>query len=81
MATMNVSLPDEMKDLIEEQVRSGVYSNTSDYVRDVVRRDLERRQKLAEFRRLVQEGIDSGISPLSMEQIRLEARRRAGMKD
>lgn len=79
MATMNVSLPDQMKDLIEEQVRSGAYSNTSDYVRDVVRRDLERRHKLAEFQRLVQEGIASGVSPLSMEQIRLQARRRAGL--
>ena len=42
MATMNVSLPDAMKDWVEAQARSGRYSNASDYVRDLVRRDQER---------------------------------------
>ena len=42
MATMNVSLPDAMKDWVEAQARGGRYSNASDYVRDLVRRDQER---------------------------------------
>jgi antitoxin ParD1/3/4 len=33
MATMNVSLPDPMKDWMEDQVKTGQYSNASDYVR------------------------------------------------
>ena len=37
MATMNVSLPDPMKDWIEGQTRTGRYSNASDYVRDLGR--------------------------------------------
>ncbi len=41
MATMNVSLPGPMKDWVEEQARSGRYSNVSDYVRDLIRRDQE----------------------------------------
>lgn len=77
MATMNVSLPDKMKQWVEEQVQTGRYGNASDYVRDLVRRDQERAAKMAEFDRLVQEGRDSGISPLSMEEIFAEARRRA----
>lgn len=80
MATMNVSLPDAMKAWVEEQVQTGRYGNSSDYVRDLVRRDQERAAKLAEFERLVQEGIDSGISPLTPEEVFANARRKAGVK-
>lgn len=81
MATMNVSLPDAMKAWVEEQVQTGRYGNSSDYVRDLVRRDQERTAKKAEFERLVREGIDSGISPLSMDDIRARARRDLGFRD
>ena len=77
MATMNVSLPDAMKEWVEAQVQTGRYGNSSDYVRDLVRRDQERAAKRAEFDRLLQEGRDSGISPLSLEEIFAEAKRRA----
>ena len=42
MATMNISLPDQMKEWVEAQSGSGRYSNASDYVRDLIRRDQER---------------------------------------
>ena len=77
MATMNVSLPDAMKEWVEAQVETGRYGNSSDYVRDLVRRDQERAAKRAEFDRLLQEGRDSGISPLSLEEIFAEAKRGA----
>ena len=80
MATMNVSLPDKMKAWEEEQVQTGRYGNSSDYVRDLVRRDQERAAKKAEFERLVQEGIDSGISPLTPDEVFANARRKAGVK-
>jgi antitoxin ParD1/3/4 len=80
MATMNVSLPDKMKAWVEEQVQTGRYGNSSDYVRDLVRRDQERAAKKAEFERLVQEGIDSGISPLTPDEVFANARRKAGVK-
>ena len=80
MATMNVSLPDAMKAWVEEQVQTGRYGNSSDYVRDLVRRDQERSAKKAEFARLVQEGIDSGISPMTPEEVFANARRKAGVK-
>lgn len=66
MATMNVSLPDPMKAWVERQARSGRYSNASDYVRDLIRRDQERSDKLAELQRLITEGLDSGVSERSM---------------
>ena len=60
MATMNVSLPDPMKAWVEEQARSGRYSNASDYVRDLIRRDQDRRAAIAEIQRAVDEGMESG---------------------
>lgn len=39
MATMNVSLPDPMRDYIQNRIDSGQYASVSDYVRDLIRRD------------------------------------------
>lgn len=77
MATMNVSLPDQMKAWVETQANSGRYGNASDYVRDLIRRDQERQEKIAEFQRLVDEGITSGISTRTMDEVMAEARLRA----
>jgi len=46
MATMNISVPDPMKDWVQCQVNTGAYANTSDYVRDLIRQDQEHRSKL-----------------------------------
>jgi len=75
MATMNVSLPDPMKEWVEAQAQTGRYSNASDYVRDLIRRDQERVSKLAELQRLITEGLESGISDRSIGDV-LEAARK-----
>ena len=69
MATMNISLPDQMKSWVEAQSRDGTYSNASDYVRDLIRRDQARRQAIAEIQALVDEGIASGpAQPFDMDE-------------
>jgi antitoxin ParD1/3/4 len=60
MATMNISLPDPMKAWVEQQAGSGRYSNSSDYVRDLIRRDQEQAAALAELQHLITVGIESG---------------------
>ena len=77
MATMNVSLPNQMKEWVEEQVKTGRYGNSSDYVRDLVRKDQERAEAVEQFDRLIQEGLDSGISELTVEEVFAQARLRA----
>jgi antitoxin ParD1/3/4 len=77
MATMNVSLPDEMKAWVEDQARSGRYANASDYVRDLIRRDQER----TAFRKLIEDGMNSGISERGAEELLAEGRRRAAARD
>ncbi|MCC6920043.1 MAG: type II toxin-antitoxin system ParD family antitoxin [Alphaproteobacteria bacterium] len=77
MATMTVSLPDPMKDWIEALTRNGEYASSSDYVRDLVRRDRERRSQeltIEELRQIVADARESGIGTRSPEQIFAEAR-------
>lgn len=80
MATMNISLPDQMKSWVEAQAQSGRYGNASDYVRDLIRRDQERRAKIAHMQKLVDEAYESGVSDLTFPQMREIARARA-MRD
>lgn len=58
-----------MKAYAEAQTRDGRYSNVSDYMRDLIRKDQERRQALAEIQALVNEAIASGPSqPFDMTE-------------
>lgn len=59
MATMNISLTDPLKQFVDEEVREGGYSSTSDYVRDLIR---QRQRRKAEdlLRQLIAEGLASG---------------------
>ena len=69
MATMNISLPEQMKTWAESQAEGGKYSNTSDYVRDLIRRDQERAEKIAAMQAVVTKSLASGISKHSMAEI------------
>jgi antitoxin ParD1/3/4 len=60
MATMNVSLPDEMKQWVEEQAASGRFANVSDYVRDLVRKEQDRASAITRLQQLVDEARASG---------------------
>ncbi|MGE0666274.1 MAG: type II toxin-antitoxin system ParD family antitoxin [Sphingomonadales bacterium] len=60
MASMNVSLPDPLKAWVEAQARTGRYANASDYVRDLIRRDQDRANKVEVLQKLITEGIESG---------------------
>ena len=69
MATMNISLPDPMKQWVEAQTKDGRYANSSDYVRDLIRREQIKADKIANMQRLVDEGRASGLSDKTPRQI------------
>ena len=75
MATMNISVPDQMKDWVQSQVNTGVYADTSDYVRDLIRQDQEHRNKLKALQNAITTGIESGVSNKSFDQIIDQARK------
>lgn len=70
MATMNISLPDAMKGWVEAQSESGKYSNSSDYIRDLIRREQLREEKIARMQALVDEARAGGVSNRTIEEIR-----------
>jgi antitoxin ParD1/3/4 len=72
MATMNISLPDKMKEWVEDQVATGRYANSSDLIRDLIREDQDRVRGLDELRALIDEGIASGVSDRTVADIRRE---------
>jgi antitoxin ParD1/3/4 len=74
MATMNVSLPEPMKAWVEAQTQTGRYSNASDYVRDLIRRDQEQADRRAALQCYLDEAEASGISLRSVKEIVAEAR-------
>ena len=79
MATMNVSLPDAMKSWVEDQVRTGQYSNVSDYVRDLIRQDHKIREKRDVLIRALESGESSGVSDRTIDQIWRDVRDRKGL--
>ena len=86
MATMNVSLPDEMKEWVEKQAGSGRYGNVSDYVRDLVRRDQERNAAIAKLQAIVDDALASGSREITdldayFEEVTQRARNRLKTND
>jgi antitoxin ParD1/3/4 len=79
MATMNVSLPDPMKDWVEDQVKTGHYSNASDYVRDLIRRDQEYQDKRETLIKALITGEKSGTSKRNIEEIWRGVKARHGL--
>ena len=75
---MNISLPDQLKDFVDEQVGSGRYSSVSEYVRDLIRDD-ERRKAQEKLESLLMEGIQSG-KPTGMTRQDWEDIRRQAVK-
>jgi len=79
MATMTVSLPDPMKEWIEGEILSqGDYASVSDYVRDLIRRDRQRRGEemtLDDLRTLVADAKAGGVSNRSVDEIFEAARK------
>jgi len=73
MAVVNVSLPDQMKDYIEERLREGRFSSTSEYIRDLVREDQKRRSD-ERLEALLLEGLESGL-PIDVDDDYIQRKR------
>jgi antitoxin ParD1/3/4 len=61
MSTMNISLPEALKRYVDERVASGDYGTSSEYVRELIRKD----QDVRRFRELIVEGLSSPAGALA----------------
>ena len=58
MSTMNISLPDSLKDYVDEQVGECGYGTSSEYVRDLIHKDQDRKR----LRTMILQGATSGLA-------------------
>lgn len=67
MATMNISLPDQMKAFVELQARKEGFGTVSEYLRSLIR-EVQKREASQVLAEKIQEGLASGPAvPLSPE--------------
>ncbi len=67
MATMNISLPDAMKEFVEAQAAKEGYGSVSEYLRTVIR-DIQKRQAKQELDAKLLEALQSGpAEPMTRE--------------
>lgn len=78
--TMSFALPEALRGYIDERVRSGEYGNTSEYLRELIRRD---QQTMAErrLRELLTNGLESGDARPATDDVIDELRQRAFAAD
>lgn len=78
MQTMNISLPDPLKEFVDEQVGSGRYSSVSEYIRELIRED-EKQRAQSRLDAFLLEGLESGeatdFTKDDWKQMRAEAMR------
>lgn len=74
--TMSFALPESLRAYIDERVKSGQYGNTSEYLRDLVRRDRDEQSKMR-LRDLIAEGLESGAGRPIDGRVVAELRERA----
>ena len=75
MASMNVSLPDPMRDWVQGRIDSGKYASISDYVRDLIRRDQAAADGRETLVAALIAGEEGGVSPRRVTDL-LEALRK-----
>lgn len=86
MTRLTISIPDQMSAYVEAQIADGRYGNVSEFFRDLVRHDQERRASaISELRALLGKAQASGIGERSVEQLieaaRHEARQNGLLRD
>lgn len=74
-----ITVTDQQDQWIKAQITAGDFTNDSEYIRDLIRRDQERNAKINALKVAIQEGLDSGVSDKTLPQImsEVEARLRA----
>ena len=68
MQSMNISIPEPLKQFVELQIASGRYSSASEYVRELIRED-EKRRAEERLEALLLRGLESPASEWTREDV------------
>jgi antitoxin ParD1/3/4 len=77
MTTLNISLPDELKRVVDERVARGNFASHSEYMRSLIREDqkrIEREQLEAKLLRRLQSGESVPMTDADFDHIRARLR-------
>lgn len=69
MMRKTITIPLAMEEWVKAQIEAGRYANDSEYFRDLIRRDQDRRRAEAELRRMLEEAEASGVSERTIPEI------------
>lgn len=76
-----ITLTDKQDQWIKSRIAAGEYTNDSEYIRDLVRRDQEQNARFSALKAAIQEGLDSGISDKKLRDVWEEAEARYKAKN
>ncbi|MBS3820319.1 MAG: type II toxin-antitoxin system ParD family antitoxin [Phycisphaerae bacterium] len=77
MHRKTVTLTEQQDDWVKSQIASGHFGNDSEYIRDLIRRDQQAKERLATLRQALAEGESSGQpKPLDTSAIKAAGRER-----
>lgn len=81
MTRKTITIPGAMEDWVKSQIAAGRFASDSEYFRDLIRRDQERRQAEADLRQMLAEAEASGPSDSTIDDIWAEAEARHSKRD
>ena len=74
-----ITLTKKQDDWIKTQITNGDFTNDSEYLRDLVRRDQEQNARFQALKTALQEGLNSGVSNKTVNDIMEEVETRLGV--
>lgn len=77
MHRKTITLTEQQDDWVKGQIESGHFGNDSEYIRDLIRRDQQAKERLTTLRQALAEGESSGKpKPLDISAIKAAGRKR-----
>lgn len=67
--SLSISVPDEMKDIIMQRTKQGYFGTPSEYLRHLVRQDIQKGQDIQQMENYLNEGVHSGKSRNNPKEI------------
>ena len=69
----SITFTEQQDAFVKSLIEQGFYTNDSEYIRDIIRKDQERRKRVVDLNDALLEGMDSGPSDATIDSIWEEA--------
>lgn len=69
----SITFTEQQDAFVKSLIEQGYYTNDSEYIRDIIRKDQERRKRMVDLNEALIEGIESGPTEATIDSIWEEA--------